>query len=86
VWSGRPLEDYYDTRWLTGLWFTEAKVDGIVLKAAWHWRSDSSVVNDCLAEPGRIQLYVGFPSAWSSVDGDHNFSTFFVGKLLNWGP
>ena len=44
MWSGHSLEDYYDTRWLTGLWFTEAKVDSIVWKAAWHWGSDSSVV------------------------------------------
>jgi len=25
------------THWLTGLWSTEAKVEGIVPKAAWHW-------------------------------------------------
>jgi hypothetical protein len=30
----------------TGLWSTEAKVWGIVPKAAWHWGGDSSVVND----------------------------------------
>ena len=80
MWSGHSLEDYYDTRWLTGLWFTEAKVDSIVWEAAWHWGSDSSVVNDCLGEPGRAQLYVGFPSAWGSVGGDHNFSPLFRGK------
>jgi len=27
-------------------------VEGIVLKAAWHWGSDSSVINDPLGEPG----------------------------------
>ena len=43
---------------------------GIVLKAAWHWGSDSSVVNDALEEPGRTPLYVGLTSAWGSVDGD----------------
>jgi hypothetical protein len=32
------------------------KVEGIVLKAAWHWVSDSSVVNDPLGEPGRTPL------------------------------
>jgi hypothetical protein len=30
----------------TGLWSTEAKVWGIVLKDAWHWGGDSSVAND----------------------------------------
>jgi hypothetical protein len=32
------------------------KVESIVLKAAWHWGSDSSVVNDLLGEPGRTPL------------------------------
>jgi hypothetical protein len=34
---------YTVTHWLTGLWSTQAKVVGIMLKAAWHWGSDSSV-------------------------------------------
>ena len=59
---GCPVEDYYDTRWQTGLSSTQTKVEGIVLKAAWHWGSDSSVVNDPL------------PSAWGSVDGGRIFS------------
>jgi hypothetical protein len=33
------VEGFYDTRWLTGLWSTQAKVEGIVPKAAWHWGS-----------------------------------------------
>ena len=37
--------------------------------AAWHWGSDSSVINDTLGEPGRTLLYVGLPSVWGSVDG-----------------
>jgi len=37
VWRGYPVEDYYDPPWLTGLWSSEAKVEGIVLRAAWHW-------------------------------------------------
>ena len=53
----------YDTRWLTGLWSTQAKVEGIMLKAAWHWGSDSSVINDPFVEPGRTVLYVVLPSA-----------------------
>jgi hypothetical protein len=45
-------------------------MEGIVLKAAWHWGSDSSVVNDPLGEQGRTLLYVGLLSTWGSVDGD----------------
>jgi len=63
----------YNTRWLTGLWSTQAKVEGIVLKAAWYWGRDNSVINDNLGEPGRTPLYVGLPSEWGSVDGDHMF-------------
>jgi len=65
----------YDTHWLTGLWSTQTKVEGIVLKAAWHWGKDSSVVNDPLGEPGRTPLYEGLPSAWGLVDGDLTFSS-----------
>ena len=64
---GYPVEGYYNTRWLTGLWSTKAKVEGIVPKAAWYWSSDSSVLNDPLGEPGRSPLYVGLRSAWGSV-------------------
>jgi hypothetical protein len=53
--GGYPVESYYDTCWLTGLWSTQDKVEGIVLKAAWHWCSNSSVVNDPLGELGRTQ-------------------------------
>ena len=31
MWRDYPDEDFYDTRWLTGLWSTQAKVEGIVL-------------------------------------------------------
>ena len=47
-----------------------------MLKAAWHWGSDSSVINDPLGEPGRTPLYVSLLSTWGSVDGDHMFSLF----------
>jgi len=70
------------TRWLTGLWSTQAKVEGIVPKAVWHWGSDSSVVNDHLEEPGRNPLYVGLPSAWGSVDSEYVFPLFMEGFLL----
>jgi hypothetical protein len=81
VWRGYPVEGYYDTHCLRGLWFTQAKVR----KAVWHWGSDCSVVNDPLLEPGCTPLYVGLPSVWGSADGDHMFSPCFVGGLLNWG-
>jgi hypothetical protein len=78
-----PVEGYYDTRWLTGLWSTQAKAEGIVLKAAWNWGRDSSVVN----ESGRTPLYVGLPSAWGAVAGNCIFSPHFVGGLLFlWAP
>ena len=67
-----------------GLLSTQATVEGIMLKAAWHWGSDSNVVSDPLGEPGRIPLYVGFLSMWHSMVGDHMFSPYFVGELLNW--
>jgi len=47
-------EGYYYTCWLTGFWSTQAKVEGIMLKAAWHWDSDCSIVNDPLGELGTI--------------------------------
>jgi hypothetical protein len=84
VWMRYSVEGYYDTLCLTELWFTQAIVEDIVLKAAWHWCSDSSVVNDHLGEPGRTPLYVCLPSAWGSVDGDRIFPSCFVGDLLNW--
>ena len=66
-----------------GLWSTQAKVESIVLKAAWHWSRDCSVINDPLGEPGRTPLYVGLPSMWGSMDGDQMFSLlFFMGGLL----
>ena len=38
------VESYYNTCRITGLWSTQAKVEGIVLKGAWHTGSDSSVL------------------------------------------
>ena len=48
--EGYPEEGYYNTLWLTGLWSIQAKVEGIVLKAACQWGSDSSVTNDPLGD------------------------------------
>jgi len=39
-----------------GLWSTPTKVEGIALKAAWHWGSYSSVIRDGLEEPGLTPL------------------------------
>jgi hypothetical protein len=58
-----------------GLWSTQAKVEGIALKAAWHWGRDNSVVNNPLGEPGCTVLYVGLLSVWGSVDVDLMFFT-----------
>ena len=69
---------------LMGLRSTQANVEGIVLMAAWHWGSDSSVANDLLGEPGHTPLYAGLPSVWVSVDNDCIFS-ILMGGLLNWG-
>jgi len=63
-------------------WSTQAKVEGIMLKAAWHWGRDCIVLNDPVGELGRSPLYVGLPSMWDSVDGDLIFFPFFVGGLL----
>ena len=75
----------YDTRWLTGLWSTQVKVEGIMPKAAWHWGRDNSVVNDLLGEPGRIPFYVGLLSAWGSVDGDLMFFLYVCRRDPFWG-
>jgi len=73
LWRVYPDRGYYDTSWLTGLWSTQAKVEGIMPRAAWHRGRDSSVVNDPLWEPDRTTLYAGLPSAWGSMDGDLMF-------------
>jgi len=86
LWRAHPDEGCHDTGWLTGLWSTQAKVEGIVLKAAWHWGRDSSVLNDPLGEPGLTPLYVGLPSTWGSVEGDLTFFPFFVGGPLFGDP
>ena len=42
---------------LTRLGSTLAKVEVTVLKDAWHWGSNNSVVNNPLAEPGRTAFF-----------------------------
>ena len=61
MWRGYSVEGYYDTCWLTRLCSTQAKVQVIMLQAAWHWGSNSSVVNDPLGDPGHTPLYVYKP-------------------------
>jgi hypothetical protein len=70
LWRAYPEEGCHNTNWLVGLWSTQAKVEDIVLRAAWHLGGDCRVVNDPLGEPGFTPLYVGLPSTWGSVDGD----------------
>jgi len=70
LWRAYPDEGCYDIGWLTGLWSIPAKVEGIVLRAAWHWGRDCSVLNNPLGESGYTPLYVGLPSMWGSVDSD----------------
>ena len=82
MWRGYTVEGYHDIHWLAWLWSAQVKVEGIVLKAAWHWGRDCSVANDSLGEPGRTPLYAGLPATRGSVDGDQMFSPFFVEGLL----
>ena len=53
-----------------------------MLKAAWDWGRDCSVVKDPLGEQVRTPLYVGLPFAWGSVDSDRIFYPHFMGGLL----
>ena len=84
MWRGYPVEGHYNTHWLTGLWSPQAKVEGIMLRAAWHWGIDSSVVNNPLGKQGHTPLYVGLLSTWGSMNSDCMFSPNFLGGILNW--
>jgi hypothetical protein len=70
VWRVYPVGGCYNTHWQTGLLSTQAMVEGIIPRAAWHWNRNSSVINDPLGEPGCTPLYVGLLSVWGSVDSD----------------
>ena len=82
MWSLYPDGVCYDTRWLTGLWSTQGKVEGIVPRAARHWGRDISVVNDPLGEPDRTPLHVGLPSVWTAWTVTLCFPCMYVGGLL----
>jgi hypothetical protein len=56
--------------WQIGLWSTEAKMWGIVLKTGWHWGGDSSVANDPFGALGSTPSHTCFPPAWCSAGGD----------------
>ena len=73
MWSVYPDEGCYDMHWLTGLWSTQAKVEGIAPRAVWHWGRDCSVVNNPLGEQDHTPLYVGLLSVWGSMDGNLTF-------------
>jgi hypothetical protein len=60
-------------------------MEGITLKDAWQWGSESTVVNNPLGKPGHTPLYVDLPATWSSMDGDCIFSPHFMEGLLKWG-
>ena len=85
MWWIYPDGGCYDTLWLTGLWSTQAKMEGIVPKAAWHWGRDSSAPSDPLGEPGRTPLHVGLLSAGGSVDRDLMFFLYVWRRVPFWG-
>jgi len=64
VWMEYLVEGYHDTRWLTGLWSTQAKVEGTVLKAAWQLGSDTSFINVLLVEPGHTTPFCPQGAPW----------------------
>jgi len=68
-----------------GLWSTQAKVKGIMLKAAWHWSRNSRVVNDPPGEPDHTPLYIGPLLTWGSVMMTTCFPPSFMGELLTGG-
>jgi len=55
------------------LWSIQGKVEGIMLRAARHWGTESSVVNDPLGEAGCTPLYAVLPSACGPVNSDLMF-------------
>jgi hypothetical protein len=65
-----------------GLWSTQAKVEGIVQKAARHRGSDSSVINNPLGEQRRTTMYVGLLSSGGPWTVTLYFPHFGVGLLF----
>jgi hypothetical protein len=52
--GGDILQRVTMTRWLIGLRSTQAKVEGIVPRVAWHWGINTSAISNHLREPGHI--------------------------------
>jgi hypothetical protein len=86
VQRGHPVVGSCDTHCLTVLWSTQAKLEVIVLQAAWHWDSDSSIINNPLGEPDHTALYVGLLSVWGSMDSDHIFPPISCESSLTRDP
>jgi hypothetical protein len=82
VWPGYCVEGYYDKCWLTELWSTQAKVEGIMLKAAWHWGSDSSVVTIPLGNQAAPHCMYAFHPRGALWMVTKCFFLFFMGGLL----
>jgi len=80
--EGYPDEGYYDTLANGALVYPSQGGKVSVLKAAWHWGSDCSVVNDPLGNKAgphvcRPSIHLG------SMDGDQMFSPFlYEGSLI----
>jgi hypothetical protein len=79
------VEGHYVASWLTGLWSTQAKVQGNVPKVALSLGSNSSIVNGPTGEPDPTPVYVGLPTAWGSADGANMSSLCLVEELINLG-
>jgi hypothetical protein len=69
--------------WQTGLWSTEAKVWGIVPKAAWHWGGGSIVTNNSFGTPDRTPLCVCLALLILNYQGFQNNGKF-VWIFLPW--
>jgi hypothetical protein len=83
VWRGYCVEGYYNTCWITELWSTQANVESIILKAAWHWDTDSSVINDPHGEPRHTLLCLRSSVHVGPVNGNCIFSPHFMGEFFN---
>ena len=81
MWSRLPVKGSYDTCWLMGLWFTQAKVEGTVLKTGVV--TDGSQRSPCRTRQHHIVMYAFSPHGdpWTVTI---RFPSF-VGKLLNCG-
>ena len=82
VVEGIPCWEVTTTRWLMGLCSTQAKVEGIVSKAAWHWGRDSSVVTILLGNHPAPHCTQVFCLRGAPQKVTLRFSCMYVGGLL----